>query len=62
MLSDLALLQKILAVHLPSKTATEPQFIPSLGACIDANVLISALAFGGKPLLIIDRLLAGDFI
>jgi putative PIN family toxin of toxin-antitoxin system len=46
---------------LPSKAAARPTPTLSLVACIDANVLISALAFGGKPQLVVDRLLAGDF-
>lgn len=47
---------------MPNKTTAESQSISSLAVCIDANVLISALAFGGKPQLIVDRLLVGDFI
>lgn len=34
----------------------------ALVACIDANVLISALAFGGAPARVVDRLLAGEFL
>jgi uncharacterized protein len=45
-------------VHLLSKRSTPT--LP-IAACIDANVLVSALAFGGKPQLVVDHLLAGDF-
>jgi putative PIN family toxin of toxin-antitoxin system len=41
-----------LAGHLPSKTLT---------ACLDANVFISAFAFGGVPSEVVDGLLSGDF-
>jgi len=48
--------------RLPSRTTASPTPASSIAACVDANVLISALAFGGKPLRVVDRLLAGDFI
>jgi len=41
-----------LADHLPNKTLT---------VCLDANILISAFAFGGIPLKALDRLFIGDF-
>ena len=33
-----------------------------ISACIDANVYISAIAFGGKPLKIIERALDREFL
>jgi len=33
-----------------------------LSACVDANVYISAIAFGGKPLKIIERALSREFL
>ena len=33
-----------------------------LTACLDANIYISAIAFGGKPLKILERALTRDFI
>ena len=32
-----------------------------LSACLDSNVYISAIAFGGKPLRVLDRALSRDF-
>ena len=46
---------------MPSNTAARSTSALPLAACVDANVLISALAFGGKPQLVVDHLLAGDF-
>ena len=46
---------------MPSKAAARSKSALPLAACIDANVLISALAFGGNSQLVVDRLLAGDF-
>lgn len=31
-------------------------------ACVDANGLLSAVAFGGSPERVVDRLLAGEFL
>lgn len=33
-----------------------------LSDCVDANVYISAIAFGGKPLKIIERALSREFL
>lgn len=44
-------LQKILVVPLKAK---------SLAVCIDANVYISGIAFGGNPLKIVERALNRD--
>jgi putative PIN family toxin of toxin-antitoxin system len=33
-----------------------------LSACIDANVYISAIAFGGKPLRVVERALSREFL
>lgn len=33
-----------------------------LSACVDANVYISAIAFGGKPLKIMERALSREFL
>ncbi len=33
-----------------------------LSACVDANVYISAIAFGGKPLKVIERALSREFL
>jgi putative PIN family toxin of toxin-antitoxin system len=33
-----------------------------ISACIDANVFISAIAFGGKPLKVFERALNRDFL
>ena len=34
---------------------------PFLTCCFDSNVLISAIAFGGKPLRLVERLIDKDF-
>ena len=34
---------------------------PQLSACLDSNVLISAIAFGGTPLKVMERALERDF-
>lgn len=33
-----------------------------LSACVDANVYVSAIAFGGKPLKVIGRALSREFL
>lgn len=39
-----------------------PSKEPQLCVCLDANVIISAVAFGGKPLEILERALKREFL
>lgn len=35
--------------------------MPIISACLDVNVIVSAIAFGGTPLKVLDRALRRDF-